>query len=576
MRYKLYPNSANDINDIIGTTLHNRGIENVDEYLHLDDSCVDDYSSLENINEAVECFSVHFERRDDICILCDTDPDGYTSAAMMYMYIKNLDPNYPISYVLHKNNKAHGIVKMGQGDFDIPSNTKLLIIPDAGTNDVLQLNELINNGTDCICLDHHEKEDSDIECKAIIVNNQISPNYKNKNFSGAGVVYEFLRALDDRYWSNNADDYLDLVALAQVSDIMDLRNFATRYYVNEGFKRIKNPMLSTMIEAQSFSMNSKVNPTSIAWNITPILNALIRIGSYEERELLFRAFIGNYEEFDYKKRSGEVVKENIYERVTRLCKNAKGRQDKQRDKLFAALEKKVNYDDKVIIIEADDSEPGIIGLSAMRLADNISRPVVVLRDIGNNTLSGSLRNYNNSPIEDLKALLNNTGLFHCQGHANAAGAEIKKEDLDAARNILNIELKDLVYDATYLCDFILSFDEMDIGFIKDISSYDWVWATGIKEPMVAVTNITVARQDIRIQGKDNNSIAFEHSNIKYVAFKLKEDNPLLAFANGWGNPEDEIAFDAVLKCGLNIYNGIVQCQCTIEDVTVVGYTEQND
>lgn len=74
MRYKLYPNSANDINDIIGTTLHNRGIDDVDEYLNLNDSCVDDYSSLENINEAVECFSAHFEGGDDICILVDTDP----------------------------------------------------------------------------------------------------------------------------------------------------------------------------------------------------------------------------------------------------------------------------------------------------------------------------------------------------------------------------------------------------------------------------------------------------------------------------------------------------------------------
>ena len=105
------------------------------------------------------------------------------------MYIKNLNKNYPVSYVLHKNNKAHGLSKMGQGDFDIPLNTKLFIIPDAGVNDIEQLNMLVGSGINCICLDHHEKEHTEIECKAIIVNNQISPNYKNKNFSGAGITY---------------------------------------------------------------------------------------------------------------------------------------------------------------------------------------------------------------------------------------------------------------------------------------------------------------------------------------------------------------------------------------------------
>ena len=489
------------------------------------------------------------------------------------MYIKNLNKNYPVSYVLHKNNKAHGLSKMGQGDFDIPLNTKLFIIPDAGVNDIEQLNMLVGSGINCICLDHHEKEHTEIECKAIIVNNQISPNYKNKNFSGAGITYEFIRALDDTNWTTYADDYLDLVALAQVSDVMDLRSFPTRYYVNQGFRQIKNKMLEALISAQDFSMKGKINPTTVAWNITPILNSLIRIGSYEERELLFRAFIEDYEEFDYKKRTGEVVKENIYDRAVRLCKNAKSRQDKMRDKLYAVLETEVDCNDKVVIIVANDSDPGIVGLSAMRLADNIKRPVVVLRDIGSGMLGGSLRNYDNSPIEDLKELLNSTGLFKSMGHANAAGAEIAKKDLQAAKDILNEQLKDIVYDSSYLCDFILDYNDLDIVFVKDIDSYDWVWCTGIKPPIVAVTDICVSRKDIYLQGKNHDSIAFEHEGVKYVMFKMQEDNELLKFASGWGNDEDIITFDAVVTCSVNSYEGVLQPQCIIKDFNT---TEQNN
>ena len=571
MKYKLI--GDNNTNNIVEQVLINRGVQYYDEYLHLTDSCCDDYKDLDNIDEAVECFKNHFEMGDDIAVLVDCDPDGYTSAAIIYSYIKKQNPNYPVSYIVHKSNKAHGLTKMDDGDVDIPKGTKLLVIPDAGTNDSLQCNKLIDSGIDVLIIDHHEQEEVGKDNKAIVVNNQISDNYKNKALSGAGVTHEFIKALDDTNWTTYADDYLDLVALAQVSDVMDLRSFPTRYYVNQGFRQIKNKMLEALISAQDFSMKGKINPTTVAWNITPILNSLIRIGSYEERELLFRAFIEDYEEFDYKKRTGEIVKENIYDRAVRLCKNAKSRQDKMRDKLYAALETEVDYNDKVVVIVANDSDPGIIGLSSMKLADSIKRPVVVLRDIGNGMLGGSLRNYCDSPIEDLKELLNSTGLFKSMGHANAAGAEIAKKDLQAAKDMLNEQLKDIVYDSSYSCDFILDYNDLDIGFVKDIDSYDWVWCTGIKEPVVAVINICVSRKDIYLQGKNHDSIAFEHEGVKYVMFKMQEDNELLKFASGWGDDEDIITFDAVVTCSVNSYEGVLQPQCIIKDFNI---TTQNN
>ena len=565
MKYKLIDGSANDTFDVIGTVLRNRGIENVYGYLNVDIRACNHYSQLDNINQAVECFQKHLDNADKIAILVDCDPDGYCSAAIIYRYIKHIRHDYPVSYIIHQNNKAHGLTRMADGDVTIPEGTKLLIIPDAGSNDVEQLNSLVASGIDCIVLDHHEKETCDIECNAIIVNNQMSDSYSNKDFSGAGVTNEFIFALDDVYWTDFSETTLDLVALAQVSDLMDLRSFATRYYVNEGFKCVTNPMFEALVDAQSFSMNGQVNPTTVAFNVTNILNALIRLGTYEERELLFRAFVGDYEEFDYKKRTGEVVKENIYERAVRFCKNSKSKQDRMRDKLFESLLNKANLDDKVVIVEADDADAGIVGLSAMKMASEINRPVVILRDIGNGKLGGSLRNFDNSPIEDLKELLNSTGLFISQGHSNAAGAEIAREDLEKARELLNSKLADITYDNTYQCDFVLDFYDLDLRFIKDIADYEWVWGTGVKQPLVAVTDINVARKDLVVQGKDLNSVAFEHDGIKYVVFKLDKDNQLLKFACDWGDKEETITLDAVVTCGINFYKGIAQPQCIIKD-----------
>jgi single-stranded-DNA-specific exonuclease len=74
MQYKLFENSLNDTNNVIETVLLNRGIENPQEYLNLNEDCTNDYNNLNNINKAVECFEKHFERRDDIAVLVDCDP----------------------------------------------------------------------------------------------------------------------------------------------------------------------------------------------------------------------------------------------------------------------------------------------------------------------------------------------------------------------------------------------------------------------------------------------------------------------------------------------------------------------
>lgn len=586
MRYKLIDGSANDVNDIVGTVLRNRGIENPQEYLNLTDSCVGDYNDLDNIDRAVECFVEHYNNRDKIAIIPDEDCDGYTSSAMLYLYIKSLDEDYPIEYILHDQPKQHGLVDIDLSKFD---DAKLIIIADASTNDATQCNELIDNGKSVVVLDHHdanyaEESEEEIDYQAaqynnaIIVNNQLSDNYSNKDLSGAGIVYRFLQALDQELWHDYADNLLDLCAVGNIADVMDLRSQETRYFANCGLKNFNNKFLQALATAQEYSTKGIINIHNISWFFAPIINSVTRMGSYEERDILFRAMTEQYEEFDYKKRDGTVIKENIYDRAVRLSKNIKSRQDKQRDIVFNELIDSVDINDKVVVLESKKAQSGLVGLSAMKLADTLKRAVIIVKEIekdGVKVLSGSCRNFDGSPISDFKELILQTGAFEfCSGHGNAAGLGILPENLEAAKAKFKEILQDVDFNLPILCDFEMDFADMNIRFIMDIAQYDWLWCTGIKEPKVAVTNISVQRKDIKVQGKDMNSIAFEVEGIKYVAFKLKEDNPLLAFANGWGDPEDELVFDAAVTCGINTYNGISQCQCMIEDVEVK--TIQND
>ena len=66
-----------------------------------------------------------------------------------------MDEDYPVEYILHTRAKAHGL----SDDVTIPSDVKLLIIPDAGTNDTEQCKALSEYGMNILILDHHEREE---------------------------------------------------------------------------------------------------------------------------------------------------------------------------------------------------------------------------------------------------------------------------------------------------------------------------------------------------------------------------------------------------------------------------------
>lgn len=580
MQYKLIGN--NDTSNIIRTILSNRGIDDADTYLNLTNKQTCHYNNLNNMQDAVECFIKHYENKDKIVVMPDEDSDGYTSSAMLYLYIKALDKDYPIEYVMHSKPKMHGL---GNGECcRIPNDTKLFIMADAGTNDAIEFNELIKSGISCIVLDHHDtnyQDESDEEntqsaqnSNAIIVNNQLSDDYHNKSLSGAGVVYRFLQALDEALWEDHADDFLDLCAVGNIADLMDVRSFETRYFINQGIANVNNKFLCALVKAQDYSMGGKITVHNIAWYISPVINAITRIGTLEERELLFRAMIEQDETFVYDKRGCGLVEENIYDRAARIAKNAKSRQDKQRDKVYDELKDMVNPEDKVIILESKIAEPGLVGLSAMKLAEFAQRPVVVVKEIekdGEKILSGSCRNFDGSPITDLKKLILLSNQFEfCSGHGNAAGLAIKEQNVQSAKDWFECYLQTVNFDEPVPCDFILDIDDLSITLIHEIDKYNWLWGTGLKEPKIAIENIVVQRSDVHVQGKNFNSVAFMVDDIKFVQFNMAADNKLLEWASMWdGKDDDTIMINIIGEASINEYKGVYTPQIIIKDVEVV-------
>ena len=558
--------------------LKNREIEDWNTYLNLDESVVIPYQKLDNIENAVDLFMKHFNEKSKIGILVDEDPDGFCSASMMYLYIKRMDENYPVDYILHTRAKAHGL----SDDVTIPSDVKLLIIPDAGTNDTEQCKILSENGVDILILDHHEKEEDNTY--ALIVNNQMSDNYENKSLCGAGVVYRFLQALDEENWNEFADEYLDLCALANISDVMDMRSFETRYFTDLGLLNINNKCLQALIDAQDYSMNGKINIHNIQWYVTPILNGMIRVGSQEEKELLFRAFIEQEEFFEYKKRAtkdkpAEIIQESIYDRAARLCKNAKNRQDKLKEKSveqIAKIAQSTPFDDKVVMIDTSDIlDNGLTGVVAIKIAEMCNKPCILLnkfldKNTGKIIYGGSARNVNHSPIDSFKDIVNSTNVFNFgKGHANAFGINLELNKVDEAINAMNNILKDVKYDSTYKVDFILDVEDMSIKLITDLARFEDIVCQGIEDPMLAVENISLTKDCFEIFGKNEDTISFMIDEIKYIQFRCKEGNCLYDWIQNAWDENDSITFNIVGKPSINEYNGVRTPQVIIEDISVI-------
>lgn len=210
MKYKI--RGKNLKIDFLKEIFENRGIkqEDIMKYLHPSFSDIEDWDKLDNIEEACHLLKKHIDNNSKIGIIVDVDVDGTTSAATLWNFIKRINSDIELDAIIHEK-KLHGLTNdLYEDVYDNGYN--LILLPDSSSNDYEQHKRLKELGIDVLILDHHEAPHySEF---AITVNNQLSENYKNKALSGAGIVWQFIRAYIDIFnLDMDANDFLDIVAL---------------------------------------------------------------------------------------------------------------------------------------------------------------------------------------------------------------------------------------------------------------------------------------------------------------------------------------------------------------------------
>ena len=600
MRYQLIK-PINQNYSVIQQILTNRNIpiDKINNYLFTSDADVAPPEALgqNKLRQAAAALISTISKQGRTLVVVDSDCDGFTSSAILINYLHDFFPSWvqtKLNYIFHEG-KQHGL---NDHILNIQKqNYELVIIPDAGSNDSNECTCLFKQGTKTIVLDHHL---CDIQNpNAIVINNQLS-DYPNKDFSGAGVVWQFCRYLDKLLKVSNADNYLDLVALGNCADMMSMTSIETKHIINKGFQNLKNPFFASLAKKNEYSMKNKVNHMSVAFYVAPYVNAICRSGTIEQKTLVFKSMLKHqaFKEVLSTKR-GHLLgqKEQLVEQAMRVVTNVKNRQTKAQDNGLAIIEKMIEEQGllkhKVLLflLEPGQVDKNIAGLIANKIMAKYQRPTCILtkEEIPKYIIDldlppwekqplpqivtiyqGSARGCEKVGVLDFKSICADTGVTMYQtGHPNAFGLGILEQNIPAFIQKTDAALVDMQDEAVYYVDYIYDGDNIQPIDILTIADMQDLWGKDIDEPYLCIKGICINSDMVTVYKKKDNTLKITLSNgISLMKFKATDEQcEMLQNSDGY------YTLDVIGRANKNEWMGHVSAQIFIEDYEIIDYEE---
>ena len=449
-----------------------------------------------------------------------------------------------------------------------------IIVPDAGSNDYELHKELKDRGIDILVLDHHEAEY--ISEDACIINNQLS-DYPNKELSGVGVTWQFCRYLDRLLGTSYADYYIDLVALGNTGDMMSLTSIETKHLINKGFlpENIHNPYIYEMWQKNKFKLGEHITSIDAAFYIVPMINAVQRSGSIEEKELLFKSMLKTdaFEMIPSNKRGHKPgEEERLVDQAVRMSTNVKNRQTRTQDAGMELLEKKIEKEGllkhKVLLFTLKDGQVdrNIAGLIANKLAAKYQRPCCVITET-DGSYQGSARGYEISGLTNFKDVCEENGVEWAQGHQNAFGICIAADKLESFINNTDKALADMSSEPVYYVDYIYTGGDVNPQDILTIGGLKELWGKDFNEAMVAIKDLKVSKNMVQVYRKTSNTLKITLPNKVNIMKFNATDEECEMLENQTGA---YVQMDIVGTCHINEFFGNVTPQIFMEEYEVTG------
>ena len=580
MKYQLR-GTINPNYSAIEQVLTNRGIlhDEINHYLHTTDADINSPLAFGQkiLQGAAAALLKGIKEDQSAIVIVDADCDGFTSAALLINYLHDIFPDWAnqyLAYSLH-DGKQHGLNDHIKEL--LPKSFGLVLIPDAGSNDIEECKKLKDNGSTVIIFDHHICEVDNPY--AFVINNQ-SSDYPNKELSGVGVTWQFCRYLDSLLKQNFADQYLDLVALGDDADMMSMKSIETKHLINKGLNEIRNPFIAYMHEKNKFSLGDTLTPIGVAFYIAPFVNAIVRSGTMDEKTLIFKSMLKTeaFKRVPSTKRGHKPGdEESIVEQAIRVATNVKARQTKAQENGLQILEHKIEennlLDHKVLLflLEPGEIDRNIAGLIANKFMAKYQRPVCILTkvvdDVNEVSYQGSARGCDKTGITDFKDICAATGVcMYTAGHEGAFGVGILKDNIQVFIEKTDAALKNASDEAIYYVDYIYSGAHINSQNILDIASMEPLWGKDIDEAEVAVEHLKVSPDDVTIYAKRNITIKIKtESGVALMLFNAKESDVEKLQTNNTGF----VDINVVGKCNANEWNGFITPQIFISDYEII-------
>lgn len=477
-----------NISPTIAKLLCNRGYatpEAANRFLKNEESVLHDPFLLKDIVPAVERIERAIADGEKIVIYGDYDVDGVTSVSVLWLYLRSrgADVSY---YIPSRSGEGYGL-SCGAIDNLARGGVRLIITVDTGITANDEADYAARIGIDMVITDHHECRAELPHACAVVNPHRPDCEYPFKELAGVGVVFKLLCACEiTRIRAAGGQDidgvrricydYADLAAIGTVADVMPIAD-ENRLIVAMGLRMIastKRYGLSALIEASSSPGTSKYPPhkrkiTSnyIGYGIAPRLNAAGRMCSATIAVRLLLA--------EDAKTARELAGE--------LCEINRQRQIEENriaEQAYKKIEKSFDFSkDRVIVLEDDNWQQGIIGIVSSRITERYGLPSVLI------SFDGSTRGYScdddtgKGSGRSIKGLNLVDALTYCEdllikfgGHELAAGLTIERSKVPAFIERINeYAAKNLSDEAMSVCleaDCEIPLKDVTLSFATDL------------------------------------------------------------------------------------------------------------
>jgi len=506
---------------------------------------------LKDMEAAVDRLLFAVKHGEPVAVYGDYDVDGVTATALMVDVLRALGGQAE-PYIPNRFEEGYG-VHIDALDNLVERGIQVVLTVDCGIRSPKEAEHAKKIDLDLIISDHHHPREMVPDGYAVICPKQPGDEYPDKNLAGVGLAYKIAQALFKRQPIEGymASDWLDLVALGTVSDIVPLVG-ENRMLVKAGLAQMKlgrRQGLLSLIKAAGLDLTS-LNAGNISFGLAPRLNASGRLesamASYElliTRDLMTAGFLSQ-----------------------KLDDQNRERQ-KQTQEMQTEVEKRIEQTgfDRILIAFDEGFNPGVVGLVAAKLTENYYRPAIV------GTSSGEFSRASCRSIQEFhitRALDECADLMeHHGGHALAAGFTIRTERLNELIERLNRiaqrELADMDLRPVIRADMELPLRDLRAEFLGYLEQLQPTGAAN-PEALFVSRGLKVIRSKAVGQDGKHLKLAVSDGRITYDA---------IAFRQGHWLEEIPEKIDILYQFEKNVYNGRESLQLNIRDLKPSGSTD---